>query len=289
MVNHVHLTRYGIPGILQITAAGWDGQIFRMSRQTYFDWRESGRQLKETSAVYVLYADHFDKTDGKYLYVGQTGDPIRRGNDHEVGKSEWTAALIFTSSGDWMSATHVEAIEAKFINWAKSASRYTVSNGTEGASDPHAGKADRLLIDAYLAPIREVVDMAGIDIFSLNLRGIFSLKEKHPVHRSKEIICQVRIIDKISGKFEVLNGSELWVHLERDDVTPKPVRDQVNALVSSGQAKLEDHVLCFLKDAHIHAKAGFTSWELLSRRANSWLDANRQSLQKVVGVPTTSV
>lgn len=287
MVNHVHVTRYGLPGVLQITATGWDGQIFRMSRQAYFDWRNSGSQWKEASAVYVLYADHFDKTDGKYLYLGRTGDPVRRGNEHEVVKSEWTAALIFTSSGDWMSATHVEAIEAKFISWAKSASRYTVSNGTEGAADPHAGRADQLLIDAYLAPVREVVEMAGIDIFSLNLRGIFDFEEKLPWRRSQVSSCQVRILDERGGEFEVLADGELWVHLERDGETYTPIRDQVSALVSSGQAVIESDVLRFLQNVHICATAGITSWELLGRPVRSWRDANRRSLHDIIGAPAT--
>jgi hypothetical protein len=228
MIKHVHINHYEVPDVLQITAAGWDGQIFRMSRQAYFDWHEGTEQWGGASAVYVLYADHFDKADGKHLYVGRTADPIRRGKQHELAKSEWTAALFFTSMGDWMSATHVEAIEAHFIQWVNRASRYEVTNGTEGAADPRAGKADQLLIDVYLDPIRDITQMAGIDVFSLNLRGVFTLKEKARWRRGQEINCLLRIVDGALGRFEVLADSSLHVYLEREGKTPTPVRDQVD-------------------------------------------------------------
>lgn len=288
-VNYVHVTRCRFPDVLQITAAGWDGQIFRMSRDAYFGWRDSGEKWQEASTVYILYADHFDKKDGKYLYVGRTGDPIRRGNEHEVAKSDWTAALIFTSSGDWMSATHIETIEAKFISWAKSAGRYTVSNGTGGAAEPHSGGADQLLIDAYLAPVREVVEMAGVDIFLPNLRGIFKFKERHLRRSNHEISCQVRVVDASLGEFEILADGELRVRLEREGETHTPIRDQVSVLISSGQAKMDRELVRFLQDTRIYAKAGITSWELLGRSVRSWTDANRRTLHEAVGAPPVRV
>ncbi len=124
----------------RISANGWDGQILRMSRQV-FEGCPSHRKLPSTAVVYILYADHFDKScHGKELYVGQTDGVEVRLDSHVSNKKYWNRVLIFSSAADWMNVAFTHNIEQQFIAWAKQANRYEIINGNDGCAKSLGGR-----------------------------------------------------------------------------------------------------------------------------------------------------
>ena len=172
MISEVKIRPTNIDGVTQITADGWDGVIIKMSRRVYETWRKSGRK-PPTPVVYILYADHFDRErHGNEIYIGHTDDAQARIDQHVTGKQFWSALLIFSSLDDWMNRAFTQNIEHKFIEWAKLANRYRITNGT-GSATTHLGATDSGKLEGFLDGARTVLKIAGIDIFELNTDAAF--------------------------------------------------------------------------------------------------------------------
>ena len=188
-----------VDGVLEITSPDWDGKIMKMTRERFTDWRAKGR-LPQTAAVYALYADHFEKKEfGKELYIGHTASIEQRVLDHLSKKDFWSILLVFVSQKDWMNVAYTQNIEYQFIKMAKNANRYDVKNGND-SSITHLGEEDKNRLDSFIKDIPEVLKMAGIDIFSLNLDGIYSRSERRES-------SQVRVVDLSNRIVQILAGS----------------------------------------------------------------------------------
>jgi hypothetical protein len=276
-IRHVHIERKEIVDLAEITAAGWDGRIFRMSRRAYFDLRNTKRGIPGTAAVYVLYADHFDKKDGCNLYVGETKDASRRGNEHEADKDYWTAALLFTSMGDWMNSAHAEAIEAAFIHLAKTAGRYEVQNANDGAQGLNGlGQADAILVERFVVGAEKVLELAGLDVFEPNLSGVFVSRIRH-TSLGRDVLCNVRISDPEKGRVEILEGSEVWVLFAEAKVDAAKLAENGDADYDQ-----ETSLLTFKRRVEVPCELSLVSPSLFGWNLGKWENVNRQSLKKVL-------
>ena len=174
MTKYVRVEATGQEGVREITAAGWDGKVLRMTREAYLKWRKTGAEKLATACVYVLLADDFVKatTSQRFLCVGRVrGGSATEGSEKD--KPFWSVALVFTSAGQWMTAAQARVIEATFIDWAREASRYEVANSLT-VDAPSAGEHEPL-VQAFLAPVRAVLDFAGIDAFEFNKEALYVL------------------------------------------------------------------------------------------------------------------
>ena len=173
MIKAIRIAETDYPGITEITADGWDGRVLRMSHPTCCKWIVSSA-TPQPAGTYLLYADHFDRlTHGNQIYVGQTGAIGQRLGQHIGVKKFWTAVMVFTSSGDWMNVAYTPNIERQFIKWAKQANRYDLDKGDDGREE-HLGQDDQARLQTFLAGVRPVLSLAGIDVFEPNMDGTFS-------------------------------------------------------------------------------------------------------------------
>lgn len=173
MIKAIRIADTHYPGITEITAEGWEGRILRMSHPTCTQWIAS-QATPRPAGVYLLYADHFDRaTHGNRLYVGQSGAIGQRLGQHIGVKEFWTAVMVFTSAEDWMNVAYTPNIERQFIKWAKLANRYELDNGDDGREE-HLGQDDKVRLEVFLAGVRPVLRLAGIDVFEPNMDGVFS-------------------------------------------------------------------------------------------------------------------
>ncbi|WP_131201938.1 GIY-YIG nuclease family protein [Burkholderia pseudomallei] len=190
-------------GILEITADGWDGRVLKMTRRTF---QQYGSGLNRP-AVYVLYVDHFDKaTYGRELYVGHTSAADGRLTQHDATKDFWTLVLVFTSYEDWMNTAYTQNLEHSFIRWAKEANRYEVKNANDGAPT-HLGADDKARLRAFESGVRDVLKLAGVDVFEWNRDGVYTLES--PSRNQKTLTSSIRIEDFSPPKIRILRGSEI--------------------------------------------------------------------------------
>lgn len=205
MVQKIEIKETNIDGVSEISTDEWDGRIFRMSREAYRRWCDVG--TPPDTAVYLLYADHFDKpTYGKQLYVGHTGQVASRIDVHLTDKDYWSAVLVLISRADWMNVAYTKNIEHRFIEWAKLANRYEVKNRNDSAVT-NLRKEDTSRLDKFLFGIRPVFKLAGIDLFELNLDGVYTYEKRI----AKSVyISRIRIEDLGSPiRIRILSGSEI--------------------------------------------------------------------------------
>lgn len=202
MIKEICVKSTNIDGVLEITSPGWNGGILRMSHRGYQKWRRSSSV--RTAAVYILYADHFDKgVHGSKLYVGQTGGVDQRLDQHVAGKNFWGVVLVFFSAEDWMNIAHAKNIEHRFIEWAKHANRYTVDNGNDSAPT-YLGEDDISRVDEFLADVRPILTLANIDVFEPNYDGTYEFAGDGK-YRSVMRIAD----DGATKKVEIVAGSEI--------------------------------------------------------------------------------
>jgi hypothetical protein len=238
MITGVAITTTDVDEVHRISANGWDGQIFRMSRQAFLNWPPD-RPLLHTAAVYVLYADHFDKSrHGKELYVGQTDGLEVRLDSHVSEKEYWNRVLVFSSSGDWMNVAFTHNIEHEFIAWAKHANRYEVSNENNGGTRS-LGEADRKKLDDYLAGVRLVLKLADIDIFDLNIDGMYYYENDFC---GKRYTATVLLESRTPKQVRIVAGSR-FLGLAADELT----KVNLNSAV-----RTEDHCVEFVCDAVVN-------------------------------------
>jgi hypothetical protein len=190
VVQKVEIKLTNVEGVTEITSPKWNGRILRMSHQAYFNWCKSGT-LPETPAVYVIYADHFDKQYGKELYIGHTSKIERRVDQHVADKPYWSVLLVFVSQKDWMNIAYTQNIEHRFIDWARCANRYVVKNGNNSAKT-HLGAEDTKRLESFLDGVRTVLKLAGIDVFEFNSDGVFELIDT----RNNKFLSRMRIEDR---------------------------------------------------------------------------------------------
>jgi len=270
MTRYVRIEGTGLDGVREISAAGWDGQVLRMSRESYLKWRKAGAEKLGKACVVVLFADDYARTTAaqRYLSVGHVGVPARAGDLQDKDKPFWSVALVFTSAGPWMTTARAQAVESTFIEWAREASRYDVANRTMAdVSEPDE------LVEAYLAPIRTLLEFAGIDVFQFNREALFTLSRGARFGKLDK--AGARVLSAVSKTIEVYADSRLGVSKFPETL------EKVQALVDAGDATFDDEagVVTFTRPTRITASGAFDT--LFGTFPKDWSNCSRRSLQDV--------
>lgn len=271
MTKCVRTEATGQEGVREITATGWDGRILRMSREAYLKWRKGGAEKLPSAAVCVLYADDFAKLTAsqRFLFVGQVGAASPAGEVPEKDKPFWTVALVFLSASGWMAAEHTRAIEHAFIAWAREASRYDVANSV---AEPPA-QLPELIVQAYLTPVRTVLELAGIDVFQFNPEALFTLSRGPRFARLDK--ARARVVSATARTVEIYADSRVAVNQLPETV------EKVQALVDAGVATFDSAagVVIFTQATTMGTSGMFDT--LLGTFPKDWVNLRRRSIRDV--------
>ncbi|MFK5975217.1 MAG: hypothetical protein QM493_01800 [Sulfurovum sp.] len=195
MIKTVEIRKHEyIDGADFIQSKDWDGCIIRLSRKTFMNNSES--KTLDIVGVYVIYADHYDRVKhGNEIYIGQGDDIRQRLKEHNNSKHYWNKVLIFSSKK--MNIAIAYNIEKKFISYSKNANKYSVMNRDNGQRKK-LGIEDEMYLNEYITNALTVLKLAGIDIFTINIDGIFSYKSyskgKISVTLVEDTIKQLKVI-----------------------------------------------------------------------------------------------
>lgn len=202
-----------IHGVLEIESPGWDGKVFKMSRLVFDKWR-AGTNVLKSAAVYVLYENLFERKEtAGQLYVGHGAVANKRVVNHLHTKKWWTDVLLFGSAEHLINTAHAENIESKFINLARGAARYDVTNRTRGSVTP-LGPEDERRVDEFVSAATELLVLAGIEIFTHNQDQVFHACSKGPFPQT----LSAKILSaKPQSQIKILQGSRTLM-LSDDEV-----------------------------------------------------------------------
>lgn len=206
----VNITTTSIDDITEITSPDWNGKIITLTRLSYDKWRSSD-SIPETAAIYILTSNRYNEPGKKNsIYIGHTESVKTRIETHAANKDFWTAAFVLTSREDWMNIAFTKNIECKFIELAKLANRYTVTNGNDGGST-HLGVEDLEKLNTFIIGVKSVFKIARLDFFELNMNGVFTKTSELQKGRKKEIFkLHVTDINPNEKTMKIISGSKFF-------------------------------------------------------------------------------
>lgn len=273
MTKCVRIEATGQEGVREITATGWDGRVLRMGREAFLKWRKAGSDKLGTACVYVLLADDFQKASAnqRFLLVGHMGATTNMADSSDKDKPFWSVALVFTSAGTWMTQGHAQAIEQVFIEWAREAGRYDVANPTR--CEPVVALNPGELVTAYLAPVKAVMEFAGIDVFQFNPEGLFMLSRAAKF--SKLDKAKARVVSASSKTIEIYKDSRIGVNRLPETI------EKVQSLVDAGLATFDEEagVVTFRQPTRLSASGMFDA--MLGTLPKDWTNRSRRSIRDV--------
>jgi hypothetical protein len=273
MTKFVRVEATGQDGVREITAAGWDGKVLRMTRDAYLKWRKAGADKLATACVHVLFADDFVKTGAgqRFLCVGRVGTAAQPSESSEKDKPFWSVALVFTSAGGWMTAEHARAVEAAMVEWAREASRYEVANSPADSTAP-AAPLD-LVVQAFLEPIRSVLEFAGVDVFEFNPEALYTLSRGPKFGRIDKATAKVR--SAAAKTIEICADSRIGVNQLPETL------EKVAALVDAGVATFDSTAGAITFTRATQMTAGGVFDTILGTFPKDWVNRSRRSLRDV--------
>ncbi len=201
-----------------------------MSRST-FD-KHKNKPFLDRAGVYVIYADHYDRTTyGNEIYVGQGDDVRQRLNEHLDKKPFWNKVLIFTS--EKMNVAISFNIEKEFIFRAKLANKYKVTNGDNGQSKK-LGSEDSDYMKSYIDKSIQALSLSGNELFSINTDGLYSFKQ-YENHGFATLIAGD------FSRIKILKGSK-FANFSDEHSFSELCNDGVVEVIDRGVIFLEDYV-----------------------------------------------
>ena len=117
----------------------------------------------ERTGVYVLIGSSDDSALPK-LYIGE-GDPVStRLRDHYSRRDFWDWAVFFVTKDNSLNKAHVQQIESRLIEVARSAKQCKLENKNM-PSEPTLSEADVADVDSFISDILSIFPLVGLSVF----------------------------------------------------------------------------------------------------------------------------
>lgn len=151
-------------GRIKCSLTNWTGVAYRIPRISIADCREMAA-LRQ-SGVYFLFGT--DINENATVYIGQAGSRrnglglLNRILEPHESISDWTDAVLFTTSNNSLGPTEISYLENRFCNMAKDAGRYVIKNGNE----PNLGN----ITEETESEMEEFIDYATVVMSTLGYK-----------------------------------------------------------------------------------------------------------------------
>ncbi|WP_129567389.1 GIY-YIG nuclease family protein [Agrobacterium sp. CFBP2214] len=150
-------------GLMIATLHGWTGAL-AVCRQSTFDKLLKRSELDRTG-VYILYGPDPDNPLKMRAYIGEADSVKDRINASANNHAFWETAVAITTSDDALTKGHIRYLEARLIELANEAGRVTLANTQQpGAEKRRLPEADKANMEAFLANIKTVLPVVGLDL-----------------------------------------------------------------------------------------------------------------------------
>jgi Domain of unknown function (DUF4357) len=203
----------GVPnGLIIASIHGWTGSVLVASQSTFA--RLLARPETDRTGVYILFGPDPDDALSMRAYIGEA-DSVKTRIDQSAGdRGFWETAVVVTTSDEALTKGHVRYLEARLIEMTLSAGRVKLDNSQTPAADRRRlPEADRANMEAFLANLRIILPIVGLDLLKPRPRAAGSAVSKAatPEEAQFEIRhksgVQATAVEE-DGEFVVLEGSE---------------------------------------------------------------------------------
>ncbi len=124
------------------------------------------RPASQRPGVYILLGaeSEADELEAERAYIGE-GDPVGyRLSSHAKQKDFWTHAVIFTSKDQNLNKAHVQRLEARLVELARSSKRCILENSNIPQA-PSLSEADTAEVESFLDDLLLCLPILGYGFF----------------------------------------------------------------------------------------------------------------------------
>jgi hypothetical protein len=148
-------------GLRLVEKSNWTGHAVVCPRARFAEVKS--RREFNRPGVYVLMGPPAT-AELPTIYVGE-GDPVRpRLEQHHREKDFWTTLVLFTSNAENLNKAHVQYLESRLIELARSAKRCDLENGNV-PQRPNLTEADQAEMESFLDDMLLVYPIVGVSAF----------------------------------------------------------------------------------------------------------------------------
>lgn len=148
-------------GIKVIEKSNWTGSGLVVPRALFPE--SKSRPELGRAGVYVLVGVS-EQSHLPQVYIGE-GDPVRpRLEQHAKLKDFWTHAIAFTSKDQNLNKAHVQRLESRLVELARTLKRCVLDNGN-APQPPSLSEADTAEVESFLADILLCLPILGYGFF----------------------------------------------------------------------------------------------------------------------------
>lgn len=259
-------------GLCLLEKSNWTGHGLLCPRPVF----PAAKRRPEFSrtGVYVLLEPSGDG-ELPQVYIGE-GDPILpRLEQHQRNLDFWTTAICFTSKDGNLNKAHVQYLESRLVDLAKTAKRCTLQNGN-APQLPSLSEADVADTEAFLSEMLLCFPVLGFAIFE-------KPKKQSRSHETLSIKAKGIVATgyESSGGFVVMAGSGV-VGEEVPSLHPY-ISELRSTLHNSGILIPSDAGSIFKQDYEFQSPSTAAA-VVLARTANGrieWKDATGRTLKAI--------
>lgn len=264
-------------GLKVIEKSNWTGKLVSCSRAQFASAKkrpEFGR-----TGVYVLLG-YDEEEEFPIAYIGE-GDPVlNRLESHDKAKDFWTEVIIFTSKDENLNKAHIQYLESRLIEIAKSAKRARLDNANAPAK-PTLSEPDVADMETKLAEMRLLFSVIGVKVFEVTeVSAVEGGVSPNLLSIRSDAIVVATGADRPDG-FVVFKGSKC---LKREgqsfDERGRKIRKN---LEGTGVLKSDGNYLVFTQDYSFNSPS-LAAFVVLGRSANGrteWQDSSGKTLKEI--------
>lgn len=202
-------------GMMTAEVFNWTGHVL-MSPRTQISAALSRREARYTG-VYILLGE---QEGVPRAYIGEGEDISSRIKNHDTQKDWWTSAILITSAANNLHKAHVQYLEARLIETARSVAKADLENSNT-PKRPSLSESGISNMESFLDYVLLVLPALRVDLFIENKR--IRVQDVTPVQPSVmfELISTrlgIRATALLQeGEFVVLQGSITraeWPHVQ---------------------------------------------------------------------------
>ncbi|MBT4044939.1 MAG: GIY-YIG nuclease family protein [Rhodospirillaceae bacterium] len=151
-------------GMLTAEVFNWTGHVLMTPRV------QLSEALQRTEAVYTGVYLLLGEQDGQPMaYIGEGENISRRIKNHDLQKDWWTTVILVTSAANNLHKAHVQYLEARLIEEARTISRIHLENANT-PSRPSLSESAKANMEAFLDYLLMVLPALRVDMFLKNIR-----------------------------------------------------------------------------------------------------------------------
>lgn len=200
-------------GMMTAEVFNWTGHVL-MTPRTQIGVALSRKESRYTG-VYILLGE----LEGvPRAYIGEGEDISSRIKTHDMQKDWWNSAILVTSAANNLHKAHVQYLEARLIETAKSVGKSELDNATT-PKRPSLSESSTSNMEAFLDYLLLVLPALRVDLFLENKRPTITAASsqresvKFELHNNKHHVHACALLQ--NGDFVVLQGSSArpaWTH-----------------------------------------------------------------------------